>query len=56
VEEVMAEAEVAEATAAAGAAAVEVAAAGGMIVDTTAVRTGIADRHRSKKVKKSMSQ
>jgi hypothetical protein len=54
VEEVMAEAEVAEATAAAGA-AVEVA-VGGMIVDTTAVRTGIADRHRSKKVKKSMSQ
>jgi hypothetical protein len=55
VEEVMAEAEVAEATAAAGAAAVEVAAAGGMIVDTTAVRTETGDPHQSKKVRKSMS-
>ena len=52
VEEVMAEAEEGEATAAA---AVE-AAAEGMIVDPTADRIGIADRHQSKKVKKSTSQ
>ena len=52
VEEVMAEAEEGEATAA------EEAAVGveGMIEDPTADRIGIADRHQSKKVKKSMSQ
>ncbi len=49
VEEVTAEAEGEEATAEAGEAAAE-----GMIVDTTAGKTGIADRHPSKKVKKSM--
>ena len=49
VEEVMAEAEEGEATAAA-----EVAAEG-MIGDPTVGRTGTADQHRSKKVKKSMS-
>jgi hypothetical protein len=53
-EEVTAEAEEGEATAAAEA---EVAAEG-TIVDTTATagRTETADQHRSKKVKKSMSQ
>jgi hypothetical protein len=51
VEEVMAEGEEGEATAAAEAAV----AAEGMIGDPTVGRTGTADQHRSKKVKKSMS-